>query len=244
MKKGGGMIRLYVNFPLNTARNVSLDEAQSHYLQKVMRLRLGDKVLLFNGKEGEWLAEIGEFEKKRTHLEVLSQTAVQSPEWDLWMLFSPLKPKRQEFLVEKATELGASCLWPVQCERTSILRVNIEKMSLHSREAAEQCGRLTLPEVKPLTSLQKVLKEWPDERRLLFGDETLTAPPLSDISLDKSKKYAFLVGPEGGFSPQELSLLRALPSGQGVTLNPHILRAETAALVGLSYLQLQLLKTK
>ncbi len=238
------MIRLYVNFPLNTAKNVSLDEAKSHYLQKVMRLRLGDKVLLFNGKEGEWLTEIKEFEKKRTHLEVLSQTAVQSPERDLWMLFSPLKPKRQEFLVEKATELGASCLWPVQCERTSIPRVNIEKMSLHSREAAEQCGRLTLPEVKPLTSLQKVLKEWPKERSLLFGDETLTAPPLSEISLDKSKEYAFLVGPEGGFSPQELSLLRALPSGQGVTLNPHILRAETAALVGLSYLQLQLLKTK
>ncbi|MDZ4322979.1 MAG: RsmE family RNA methyltransferase, partial [Alphaproteobacteria bacterium] len=192
----------------------------------------------FNGKEGEWLAEIREFKKKQTHLGILSQTAVQSSELDLWMLFSPLKPKRQEFLVEKATELGAACLWPVQCERTSIPRINLEKMSLHSREAAEQCGRLTLPEVKPLIPLRNILKEWPEERHLLFGDETLTAPSLNEISLDKSKKYAFLVGPEGGFSQQELSLLRALPGGQGVTLNPHILRAETAALVGLSYLKL------
>ncbi|MDI9638203.1 16S rRNA (uracil(1498)-N(3))-methyltransferase [Kamptonema cortianum] len=232
------MIRLYVNFPLNSAKEVALEEAQSHYLQKVMRLRVGDRVLLFNGKEGEWLAEIREFKKKQTQLGILSQTAVQSSELDLWMLFSPLKPKRQEFLVEKATELGATCLWPVQCERTSIPRINLEKMSFHSREAAEQCGRLTLPEVKSLTSLRKVLKEWPEERHLLFGDETLTAPSLNEISLDKSKKYAFLVGPEGGFSPQELSLLRLLPDGQGVTLNSHILRAETAALVGLSYLKL------
>ncbi|MBX9786035.1 MAG: 16S rRNA (uracil(1498)-N(3))-methyltransferase [Alphaproteobacteria bacterium] len=232
------MIRLYVNFPLNSTKEVVLEEAQNHYLQKVMRLRVGDRVLLFNGKEGEWLAEIKEFEKKQTHLRTLSQTAVQSSELDLWMLFSPLKPKRQEFLVEKATELGATCLWPVQCERTSISRVNLEKMSLHSREAAEQCGRLTLPEVKSLTPLRKLLKEWPEERHLLFGDETLTAPSLNEIPLDKSKGYAFLVGPEGGFSQQELSLLRALSAGQGVTLNSCILRAETAALVGLSYLKL------
>lgn len=232
------MIRLYVNFPLNSTKEVALEEAQSHYLEKVMRLRVGDRVLLFNGKEGEWLAEIREFEKKQVHLRILSQTAVQYSELDLWMLFSPLKPKRQEFLVEKATELGAACLWPVQCEHTSISRVNLEKMSAHSREAAEQCGRLTLPEVKPLTPLRKVLKEWPEERYLLFGDETLTAPSLNEISLDKSKKYAFLVGPEGGFSLQELSLLRLFPGGQGVTLNSYILRAETAALVGLSYLKL------
>jgi 16S rRNA (uracil1498-N3)-methyltransferase len=232
------MIRLYVNFPLNNAKEAALEEAQSHYLQKVMRLRVGDRVLLFNGKEGEWLVEIREFEKKQTYLEIISQTAVQPSELDLWMLFSPLKPKRQEFLVEKATELGATCLLPVQCERTSIPRINLEKMSFHSREAAEQCGRLTLPEVRYLAPLREVLKEWPEERQLLFGDETLTAPSLNEISLDKSKKYAFLVGPEGGFSQQELSLLRALPGGQGVTLNPHILRAETAALVGLSYLKL------
>lgn len=236
------MIRLYVNFPLNNAKEVALEEAQSHYLQKVMRLRVGERVLLFNGKEGEWLTEIRRLEKRQTHLGILSQTAVQSSELDLWMLFSPLKPKRQEFLVEKATELGATCLWPVQCERTSIPRVNLEKISLHSREAAEQCGRLTLPEVKSLTSLRKVLKEWSEERYLLFGDETLTAPSLNEIFLDKSKKYVFLVGPEGGFSQQELSLLRALPRGQGVTLSSHILRAETAALVGLSYLKLYLSK--
>ena len=177
-------------------------------------------------------------EKKTTILSLLSQNRSQINEPKLCLLFSPLKPKRQEFLVEKATELGVSCLWPIRFERTSIPKVNLEKMRAQAREAAEQCGRLTLPEIKDLTSLPQLLKNWPADNVLLFGDETLTSPSLLTVKRAPEKVYNFLVGPEGGFTHQEYDLLKSHPQAHGVTLNPHILRAETAALVGVSYLQL------
>lgn len=156
------------------------------------------------------------------------------------MLFSPLKSKRQEFLEEKATELGASCLWPLRCERTSVTKLNLGKMEAHVIEAAEQSERLTVPLLKPLTPLPVLLEDWPKERTLIFGDETLESPSLGVDTLDPDRLYAFLVGPEGGFTSQELALLRSHPQAHGVTLSPHILRAETAALVGLSYIQVKI----
>ncbi len=233
------MIRLYVKSPLLEKQDISLSDVQSHYLQKVMRLKEGDEILLFNGTHGEWLAKITANLKKSTTLLLVSQTRSPQEEGDFWLLFSPLKPKRQEFLEEKATELGVSRLWPIRCERASTLKVNFEKMEAHAIEAAEQCKRLTVPTLKPLTPLSDVLKTWPEDRLLIFGDETLTAPSLGTLAIDAQQSYAFLVGPEGGFSPQELSVLRSHPKTQGVTLNTHILRAETAALVGLSYLQVR-----
>jgi len=225
------MIRLYVTETLSTGHPLSLPESQSHYLTKVMRLGVGDEVLLFNGRDGEWKAHIQEIQKKSAVLHLTTQTRSQTSEGDLWLLFSPLKPKRQEFLVEKATELGATCLWPMRCQHTSS-PLKEDKMKAHAIEAAEQSKRLTVPFIKPLTSLTTLLQEWPQDRVLLFGDETLTAPPLHSLSLDPHQPYGFLVGPEGGFSPQELDLLRT--HAQGVTLSPHILRTETAALVGLT----------
>lgn len=233
------MIRLYVETPLVANQEVSLDDAQSHYLQKVMRLKEGDEVLLFNGVDGEWKARLSGLFKKQALVRLVSQTRPQSKEADLWLLFSPIKPKHQEFLVEKATELGVSCLWPVKCERTSFPKVNLEKMLAHAREASEQCGRLTLPEIKPLTSLPSLLNNWPQERILIYGDETLTSPSLGTLSFPADKPVAFLVGPEGGFTAQEFALLKAHPQAQGVTLNANILRAETAALVGIGCLQLK-----
>jgi len=232
------MIRLYVESPLLENQDVMLSDSQSHYLQKVMRLKENDEVLLFNGRDGEWKARITATSKKSTTLCPTFQRKPQQREGDLWLLFSPIKPKRQEFLVEKATELGVSCLWPVHCERTSVPKVNLEKMQAHACEAAEQCGRLTLPEIKPLTSLRALLKNWPQNRLLLFGDESLNSPSLGALDLNPQKPYAFLVGPEGGFTSQEFFLLKSFTQAQGVTLNPHILRAETAALVGVSYLQM------
>ena len=132
------MIRLYIDIPLFEKGEVFLTENQSHYVQKVMRLRAGEDVLLFNGVDGEWQARILEAAKKTTKLLLFSQTRSQKNERDLWLLFSPLKPKRQEFLVEKATELGVSCLWPIYFGRTSIPKVNHEKMWAHTIEAAER----------------------------------------------------------------------------------------------------------
>ncbi len=220
------MIRLYVEGSLLENQVFSLPKDQSHYIQNVMRLGLGDEILVFNGFQGEWKAKITANLKKSTELIVLSQTRPQPVERDLWLLFSPLK-------------LGVSRLWPIRCERTSVSKINLEKMHSHVKEAAEQCGRLTLPQLNPLCPLSQVLSDWSATRNLIFGDETLTSLSLKDLTLDPKASYAFLVGPEGGFTPQEFSLLRRLPNAQGVTLNANILRAETAALVGLSYLQLK-----
>ncbi len=233
------MIRLYVKNSLSENQEVILTDNQSHYVQKVMRLKEGDDILLFNGSEGEWKAQIIGGLKKSTKLILLSQMRAQKKEEGVWLLFSPLKPKRQEFLIEKATELGVSCLWPVHFERASMPKVNLEKMHSHVIEAAEQCERLTLPEIKPLTPLASLLKNWPQDRRLLFGDESLSSPSLGTVDFDFQTPCAFLVGPEGGLTLQEFSLLKSFSLAQGVTLNPHILRAETAALVGISYLQME-----
>lgn len=232
------MIRLYVDNPLSENQQISLNENQSHYIQKVMRLKLDDVLLLFNGKDGEWKARITGMDKKTTTLTMICQTRPQQNEKSLCLLFSPLKPKRQEFLVEKATELGVSCLWPIRFERTSMPKVNLEKMHAQAREAAEQCGRLTVPEMRELTSLPQLLKNLPEEGSLIFGDESLTSPFITSLQEEPHKLYSFLVGPEGGFTPQEYALLKAHPHASGVTLNSNILRAETAALVGVSYLRL------
>lgn len=236
------MIRLYREDVLFQNQEVVLSENQSHYIQRVMRLKKGDTLLLFNGRDGEWKAQIVETLKKTTRVFLTSQSRPPGDEGDLWLLFSPLKPKRQEFLIEKATELGVSCLWPVHCERTSIPRVNLNKMHMHVQEAAEQCGRLTLPEIKPLIPFSTLLKSWSQDRHLLFGDETLNSPCLGDINVDPQRAYAFLVGPEGGFTEQELIHLKSMAYSQGVTLSSVILRSETAALVGISYLQIQVLR--
>ena len=235
------MIRLYVSESLQEGNDILLSSPQSHYLQRVMRLGIGDEVLLFNGEQGEWRVKIKTLQKNAITVQLMVQTRPQQSEGDLWLLFSPIKPKRQEFLVEKATELGASCLWPVRCERTSS-PLKEDKMKAHVIEASEQSKRLTVPSVKPLTSFADLLKNWPAERILFFGDETLSAPPLGTLPLDTSRAYGFFVGPEGGFSAQELTLLRAHPNTQGVTLSPHILRAETAALVGLVGLQMRIME--
>lgn len=234
------MIRLYVKCPFIKDQEISLSETQSHYIQKVMRLKEGEEILLFNGIQGEWKAKILIMLKRSTILQVVSEVRPFQEKGDIWLLFSPLKSKRQEFLVEKTTELGASCLWPIHYAHTSIPKVNHEKMEAHAIEAAEQSERLTVPIIKPLTLFSDLLKNWPKERMLIFGDETLSAPSLGTLKIEPQKPYAFLVGPEGGFNPQELNLLRSHPTVQGVTLNPYILRAETAALVGLAYLQMRI----
>lgn len=230
------MIRLYVNTPLTEGQQVFLDESQSHYVQRVMRLKPSDNLLLFNGQDGEWQTQIVGVAKKTTRISLISQNRPQPAESKLWVLFSPLKPKRQEFLIEKATELGASGLWPIRCERTSIPKINLEKMRAQAREAAEQCGRLSLPEIHDLTPLPHIHTSGPQIDVLLFGDETLNAPPLSHFERDPQKVYGFFVGPEGGFTSRERDFLKT--NAQGVTLNANILRAETAALAGISYLQL------
>ncbi|GAB6052994.1 16S rRNA (uracil(1498)-N(3))-methyltransferase [Magnetospira thiophila] len=224
--------RLYVTDDLTAGQSISLPPSQAHYLHGVLRLSPGDSLHLFNGREGEWLAELRDMSKKQARLEVTTQTRPQMPEPGPWLLFAPLKKDRTDFLVEKATELGAAALWPVFTRHTVAARVNQERLRAQVIEAAEQCGRLTLPELIPPLTLNNLERAWDPARPLWIADESRTGTPLKD--LDVSAAPGILIGPEGGFAEAELDLLRRLPFAVRVSLGPRLLRAETAALAALA----------
>jgi len=242
LTEAGGKTRLYVAGGLGAGMVVALDEGPSHYLLHVMRAKSGNRVLLFNGRDGEWLAEIGQASKRGVTATCLSQTRPQAGEPDIWLAFAPIKKTPADYLVQKATELGASCLLPVFTRRTIVARVNLERMAANAAEAAEQSERLTVPEIRETMDLDKllaskVLAGWPKERRLYFCDEGGEAKPLAEVARGASGPAAIITGPEGGFDPAERELLRAQSFVVPVTLGPRILRADTAALAALSVWQ-------
>jgi 16S rRNA (uracil1498-N3)-methyltransferase len=238
--EAGGKLRLYVDAPLGAGVAVPASEGQAHYLLHVMRAKSGQRVLLFNGRDGEWLAEISAGKRSVT-LTGLRQTQKQACVPDLWLLFAPVKKTPADYLTQKATELGVSKLQPVFTRRTIVARINPERLLANAVEAAEQSGRLTVPEIGDAAPLEKILAAWPKQRRLYFCDEagaTATAwdaSPLAEVA-DKAPA-AILTGPEGGFDPAERDALRALPFVTPVTLGPRILRADTAALAALAIWQ-------
>ncbi len=225
--------RLFSQGGLAARTLVELGSQQAHYLLDVMRGRVGDRVLLFNGMDGEWLATISKAERRRCTLEVIEQTRVQAPELGPTLLFAPIKKAKLDMLVEKATELGVSRLIPVQTRRSIVDRVNAARLRAITIEAAEQCGRLTLPETFELRTLERALNEWPDDHPLYVADETGGGQPLLN-ALDPQKPAAFLIGPEGGFEPAELASLDSHPAVKKIDLGPNILRAETAGLSALA----------
>lgn len=228
-------IRLYMPHPLSQGEMVACDEKRSHYLCNVLRQKEGDTLALFNGKDGEWLASIDTAHKKHTQLKVVSRLREQQTSPDLWLVAAPLKQGRTDGVVEKATELGISRFLPVMTRFSSVDRCNIERLSAIAIEAAEQCERMDVPQIEAAVTLEKLLGSWPQERTLLYADETgggnwpLTLPP--------SQPLAVLVGPEGGFAQQELALLRTLPFARAITLGPRILRADTAAIASITLIQ-------
>ncbi|MCZ0813232.1 MAG: 16S rRNA (uracil(1498)-N(3))-methyltransferase [Pseudomonadota bacterium] len=232
-------IRLFVDHPLGEGQTVPLDRDQAHYLFGVMRRGAGDAVLLFNGRDGEWLATVAEAGKRAGSLACVSQSGPQRMPPDLWLLFSPIKKARTDFIVEKAAEMGAARILPVQADFTNSERIRRDRLQAHAVEAAEQCGGTYVPEVCNLQKLDRLLSDWPDDRQLMFCDEALagTAASLSDTTGDK---WAILIGPEGGFSPSERDRLNALPFAHPVSLGPRILRADTAAVAAMTLWQLAL----
>ena len=233
-------IRLYVTQRLAAGQPVHLNEAQAHYLFSVMRLAVGGQALLFNGQDGEWLAEVHEAGKRKGLLVALQQTRRQSLPPDLWLLFAPIRKARMEFIVEKAVELGAARIQPVLTEFTNAERIRRDKMRAHATEAAEQCGATYVPEIGDLMRLGDLLRDWSDDRQLIYCDEK--APPVFDVAsfarkAKPSDPAAILIGPEGGFSDTEREMLHALPFVRPISLGPRILRAETAALAALSVWQ-------
>jgi 16S rRNA (uracil1498-N3)-methyltransferase len=231
----GGKVRLYVTADLGKGVAVPADEGQTHYLLHVMRAKPGQRVALFNGRHGEWLAEITAMSKRGLSFTCLDQTEKQAVGPDLWLLFAPIKKTPSDYLVQKATELGVSRLMPVFTRRTIVARVNGERMAANAIEAAEQSGRLTVPVIADAMALDKALKDWPAGRALYFCDEAGDAKALAKAA--EAGPAAILTGPEGGFDPAERAMLRALPFVRPVSLGPRILRADTAALSALAVWQ-------
>ncbi|NRB17745.1 MAG: 16S rRNA (uracil(1498)-N(3))-methyltransferase [Rhodobacteraceae bacterium] len=231
-------IRLYVEHPLGAGQSVPLDRGQAHYLFGVMRMAVGGQISLFNGTDGEWLAEIAQAGKRAGLLTCVEQTKVLQMPPDLWLLFAPIKKARTDFIVEKAAEMGAARILPVQTEFTNSERIRRDRLQAHAVEAAEQCGGTYVPQVDDLQKLSRLLDHWPEDRQLMFCDEGEVGKALTLAATDRSSApWAILIGPEGGFSEGERKRLHALPQSHVVSLGPRILRADTAAVAAMTLWQ-------
>ncbi len=230
------MIRLFVPHDLAADAVLALDEGQSRYLAAVMRLAVGDGLLVFNGRDGEWTAEVASLGKKAVSLTAVAQARPQSKGPDVELIIALVKRARLETIVEKAAELGAGRVRPVITERTNADHTRVERLRAIAMEASEQTGRLDVPQVEEPVKLEKLLAGWPGNRRLLFCDEAGDAPPVLEAAREAGP-WAILIGPEGGFSPRERDLLRALPYAAPASLGPRILRADTAAISALTLWQ-------
>lgn len=232
-------VRLHLDQPLAPGQPLALDRDQSNYLFAVMRLEVGDAILAFNRRDGEWIARVSAASKRGGELVAEVQTRpVQMPP-DLWLMFAPIKKARTDFIVEKATELGAVRIMPVLTEYTNAERIRQDRLQAHAVEATEQCGGTFVPVVEDLQPLSKVLAAWPAGRQLLWCDESMVGRSRPLAGLPRGP-WAVLIGPEGGFSAAEQGRLRALPFVHSLSLGPRILRADTAAVAALTLWQAQL----
>ncbi|MEO1328114.1 MAG: 16S rRNA (uracil(1498)-N(3))-methyltransferase [Pseudomonadota bacterium] len=235
MTSSSPKIRLYLDATLTPGGEIALARDQSHYLFAVMRLSAGATVLVFNSRDGEWLAEAARADKRNGTLRAVERTRPAAAPPDLWLLFAPLKKARTDFVAEKACEMGCRRLIPVFTQHTNSERVNVERLRAHAVEAAEQCGLVFAPEVAEPASLEAALAGWPAERRLYLCDERRDAPPLGSVI--EPGPAAVLIGPEGGFSDAESAALRAKPFVRTGALGPRVLRADTAAVAALTLWQ-------
>jgi 16S rRNA (uracil1498-N3)-methyltransferase len=228
-----GSIRLFTTEDLSLGHGFAATPEQAHYLGAVMRREAGSDVLLFNGRDGEFRCEIASLRKDRAQFVPRAQTRAQQVLPPLTLVFAPLKRDTTHLVIEKATELGATRILPVFTDRTNAARINLDRCLAIAREAAEQCERLCLPEIAEPVRLFDLLGAWPASETLSAAIERGGAPWPGK----RATPGALLVGPEGGFTPTELDAMRRLPFIEPIGLGPRILRAETAAIVGLALLQ-------
>jgi 16S rRNA (uracil1498-N3)-methyltransferase len=231
--------RLYVEAPLAGGAEVPLDRDRANYLVNVLRLKTGDAVLLFNGRDGEWAAALTGTGKRSAALSVLERRREQPQPGDLHFLFAPLKHARLDYVVQKAVEMGASRLQPVITRHTQVARVNTERMRANVVEAAQQCGILTLAEVAEPLPFAAALHALTAERLVVFCDEDAeVANPLAALGAVRADAgIALLIGPEGGFSDEERAALLRRPRIARISLGPRILRADTAAVAAMAVVQ-------
>jgi 16S rRNA (uracil1498-N3)-methyltransferase len=223
--------RLFVRTPFGEGARVELDAGQANYLGNVLRLKEGAELLVFDGNSGEWLARIAEVGKKRMALAVERRTREAEAIPDVWLAFAPVKRAQTDWLVEKATELGAARLIPVMTRRTVAERVKLERLETIAIEAAEQCGRTRLPEIAEPLTLRQLLDQRDAGRTLYFADEGGGEPAAAAF---RPGAALLLVGPEGGFTDEERAHIRSAQNAVAISLGPRILRAETAALAALA----------
>lgn len=235
--------RLFVEAPLAAGGRIDLSREQLNYLTAVLRLGAGARVLVFNGRDGEWRARLAPDGRKNGALFPETQTRLQEATADLHLLFAPLKHARLDYMAQKAVEMGVCRLAPVLTRRTQVARVNLERLRANAIEAAEQCGVLAVPEIAPEAPLAAALAGLAPERLLIFCDEDA---PVADAvaALDsvgpRGRPLALLIGPEGGFDPAERAALLARAPALRLSLGPRILRADTAAVAALALVQARL----
>ena len=230
-----GKIRLYVDQPLGAGQAVRLSSDQAHYLVGVMRLAAGAVIQLFNGRDGEWRASLAEAGKRGAIAVCEAETRPQILPPDLWLVFAPIKKARTDFIVEKAVELGVRRILPVQTRHTNSERIRQDRLQAHAIEAAEQCRATFVPEVAELAPLDRLMRQWPEDRCLYWCDEAAIGQP-AEIT-GPAGPAAILIGPEGGFSADEAAKLRGMPNIAPLSLGPRILRADTAAVAAITLWQ-------
>jgi 16S rRNA (uracil1498-N3)-methyltransferase len=223
--------RLFVRAALGEGARIELDAGQANYLGNVLRLKADAELLLFDGSSGEWLARIAEAGRKRMALTVERRTREPETIPDVWLAFAPVKRTQTDWLVEKATELGAARLIPVMTQRTVAERVRLDRLQAIAIEAAEQCGRTLLPDISEPLPLAHLLQHRDAARTLYFADERGGEPVAAAFAPGPA---VILTGPEGGFTDAERAAVRSAPNSIAISLGPRILRAETAALASLS----------
>ncbi|MBB3147819.1 16S rRNA (uracil1498-N3)-methyltransferase [Phyllobacterium trifolii] len=238
MRANYKMQRLYVTDSLAAGKRAETGPEAVNYLSNVLRMKDGDEILVFNGRDGEWRAALRFESRKKLSLEPLEQTRQQPAAPDLLYCFALLKQGRLDYLVQKAVEMGAGVLQPVITQHTQVSRIGIERIEANVIEAAEQCGVLAIPQTREPAKLEKLLEGWDNQRRLIFCDEGHgTHNPLPLLQSLPRGPLGVLIGPEGGFSDQERETLRKLPFVTAIPLGPRILRADTAAVAALALIQ-------
>lgn len=235
MRANYRMQRLFIPEPLSAGQQLALKSEHAHYLLHVLRMKQGNEILVFNGQDGEWRAELVQTAKKNAAICITCQERPQSKTPDLVYCFAPLKHARLDYMVQKAVEMGAGVLQPVMTRHTQATRLNLERMRANIIEAAEQCGILAIPQCRAPVPFHTLLETWEQKRRLIFCDEAAEGNnPLSLLGTLKHAPLGLLIGPEGGFADDERAALRVFDFVTAIPLGPRILRADTAAVAALA----------
>ena len=238
MRANFRMQRLFVVSDLEMGKAIDADPDQFNYLHNVLRMQEGAELLLFNGRDGEWKARLTYPSRKKIAIEPVERTRAQPAASDLHYLFAPLKVGRLDYLIQKAVEMGAGVIQPVMTQHVQGKISSLDRLKANAIEAAEQCGILAIPEVREPVRLTSLLETWPHGRRIVYCDEGAdTNNPMSALQAISEKHHALLIGPEGGFSEEEQTLLRKLDFVTAIPLGPRILRADTAAVAAFALIQ-------